>query len=65
MTNEFEMRDIFNELNSQNQMKLVICAKQFHIIQKEKRNEKTINDGNVGLYAGIRDKGGICSNGKS
>jgi hypothetical protein len=64
MVNDAEMRDIFKELNLQNQANLVICAHQFQIIQKEKKNEKSlINNGNTSLYAGIRDNNGTRPNG--
>jgi len=65
MDNEFEMREIFNELNSQNQMKLIIRARQIQTTQKEKKNEKAFRDGNIGLYADIRSKGSICPDGTS
>ena len=56
MVNEPEMREIFRELSPQNQANLVIHARQFHIIHKEEKNEKEhVNEGNTGLYAGIRD----------
>jgi len=57
MNNEAEMREIFRELNHQNQANLTIHARQFHIIQKGKKNGKAfVNEGNSGLYAGIRNK---------
>ena len=58
MKNETEMRKIFKELSPQNQANLTIHARQFHIVQKGKKNEKAlINDGNNGLYVERRDKG--------
>ena len=57
MGNEAEMREIFRELSPQNQADLTIHARQFHILQKEKKNEKAlVYDGDTGLYASIRDK---------
>jgi phosphoribosylaminoimidazole-succinocarboxamide synthase len=59
MINETEMREIFRELSLQNQANLTIYARKYGIIQKDKKNEKAlVNDGNIGLYAGIRDKNG-------
>ena len=60
MVDEFEIREIFNELSSQNQMKLITQARQFHNIQKEKKNEKTVFNGDIGLRADIRGKRSIC-----
>jgi hypothetical protein len=66
MNNETEMREIFKELNLQNQVNLVIHARQFHVIQKEKKNEKAfVYDGGIGLYAGIRGGNGTRPNGDS
>jgi len=57
---ETEIREIFKELSFQNQMKLIIQARHFHSLQKEKKNEKVIfNDRNIGLCADIRDKRNI------
>jgi hypothetical protein len=66
MVNESEMRGIFRELNLQNQANLTFNARQFHIIHKEKKNEKAcFNDRNTDLYAGIRDRDGTRPNGDS
>jgi len=65
MVNETEMREIFREISLQNQVNLTIFARKYGIIQKDKKNEKAlVNDGNIGLYAGIRDKNGACLNGE-
>jgi hypothetical protein len=66
MNDEAEMREIFRELSPQNQANLTIHARQFHIIQKEKKNEKAlVYDGNIGLYAGIRDRNSTRPNSDS
>ena len=65
MNNETEMREIFRELSPQNQANLTVHARQFHIIQKEAKNEDMFAyDGNS-VYAGIRDKTGVRLNGES
>ena len=65
MNNETEMREIFRELSPQNQANLTIFARKYGIIQKDKKNEKAlVNDRNIGLYAGIRDKNGARLNGE-
>ena len=66
MVNEAEMREIFRELSPQNQANLTSHARQFQIIQKGGKNEKLlINDANIGLNAGIRDKNDTRLNGES
>ena len=64
--NEVEMREIFRELSPQNQADLTIHARQFHTIQKKRKYEKTlVNDEDIGLYAGLRDKNDTRLNGES
>jgi hypothetical protein len=55
---EPEMREIFRELNPKNQANLFNHARKFHVIHKEKKNEKAnFSDGNTGNGAGIWNDG--------
>ena len=66
MNHETEMKKIFRILSLENQADLLIRARQFHIDQKEMKNEETpVSDGGIGMHIGICRKNGSCSDDQS